>query len=143
MAALGDSVPITLVHLSVSSKNVVMSEGEPIFIDWAASAIAHPFCGMAKTLRVLVRHYDARPGSPELERVRDAFLEPWTAYAPAPELRKVFDAAYALGALTRAAAKERVLESLPAETRAAYAHGMAAQLDAFENAVGAAAVLGA
>lgn len=143
VAALGDAVPVTLVHLSVSAKNVVMANGEPIFIDWAAGAIAHPFCGMAKTFRVLVRHHNARPGGPELERVRDAFLEPWTIYAPAPELRKVFDAAYALGALARAAAKERVLDSLPESTRAEYANGMAAQLEAFENALRTPAVLGA
>jgi hypothetical protein len=52
-------------------------------------------------------------------------------------------AAYALGALCRAAAKERVLDFLPGDIRAQHAHGMAAQLEAFENALSQPGLLGA
>lgn len=142
VAALGETVPLTLVHLSVSDKNVCLRDGEPVFIDWAAGVFAHPFCGMAKTLRVLVRHYGAVPGGPELERIRDAYLEPWTVHAPLRELRNVFSAAYALGALCRAAAKERVLNSLTESVRPTRASGVANQLEAFENAMSAPTVLG-
>jgi hypothetical protein len=135
VAALGDAIPLTLVHLSVSHKNVCMRNGSPVFIDWAAGAIAHPFCGLAKTLRLLVRHFGAEPGGRELRRIRDAYLEPWTTFAAPQELRRIFQTAYALGALCRAAAKERVLDSLSASTREIYADGMAAQLIAFENAM--------
>lgn len=61
VAALGDTIPLTVVHLSVSDKNVCMRDREPVFIDWAAGAYAHPFCGMAKTMRVLVRPLRRRP----------------------------------------------------------------------------------
>jgi hypothetical protein len=143
VAALGDSVPLTVVHLSVTGKNVCIRDSEPVFIDWAAGAFGHPFCGLAKTIRVFVRHHGVRPGAAVLRRLRDAYLEPWTDFAPARELRRVFAAAYALGALCRAAAKERVLDFLPEDIRADYAHGMAAQLEAFENALSSPGVLGA
>jgi hypothetical protein len=143
VAALGDVIPLTLVHLSVTGKNVCIRDGEPVFIDWAAGAFGHPFSGLAKTIRQFVRHHGVRPGDVALLRLRDAYLEPWTTLAPAHELRPVFAAAYALGALCRAAAKERVLDFLPGDIRAQHAHGMAAQLEAFENALSQPGLLGA
>lgn len=96
-----------------------MRNDSPVFIDWAAGAIAHPFCGLAKTLRLLVRHFGAKPGGRELRhRVR--------ARCSLPRSRK-----------------ERVLDSLSAFTREIYADGMAAQLIAFENAMHEPDTLGA
>jgi hypothetical protein len=113
VAALGDAVPPSLVHLDVSHKNVCVRDGGPVFLDWSAGTITHPFCGLVKTLRVLVASFGAEPGGPEVRRVRDAYLEPWTTCAPPKELRRIFAAAYTLRSLCRAAAWERILAPYP------------------------------
>lgn len=133
--ALGDAISPSLAHIDVSHVNVCVRDGKPVFVDWAAAAVAHPFCGLTKTLRVLVTHFGAEPGGPDVLRVRDAYLEPWTAFAPAPELRRVFAAAYPLGLLCRALDKERLLAQLRPALRARYAHQTGKWLDAFAEAV--------
>jgi hypothetical protein len=112
---LGDAVPLSLVHLGVHRNNVCFRDGNWVFLDRAEAATGHPFCGLGKALRNFVRRLGAQPGGPEVLRVRDAYLEPWTTLAPLHELRAIFKAAYPLGLLCGIVAKERVLDSLPAE----------------------------
>ena len=112
---LGDTIPLSLVHLGVHRNNVCLRDGDWVFLDWAEAAIGHPFCALGKPLLNFVRRLGAEPGGPELLRVRDAYLEPWTILAPSHELHAIFKAAYPLGILCGIVAKERVLDSLPAE----------------------------
>jgi hypothetical protein len=79
VATLGDAIPQSLVHLDVTHKNVCIRAGRAVFIDWGEAAIGHPFCGLVKPLRALVQ-LGATPGGPEILRVRDAYLEPWTGF---------------------------------------------------------------
>ena len=41
------------------------------------------------------------PGGVEVHALRDAYLEPWTRFAPLGELRRIFAAAYQLGMVGR------------------------------------------
>jgi hypothetical protein len=113
-ARLGEGIPYSLVHLDVTHKNICVRDGQPVLIDWGEAAIGHPFCGLVKPLRTLVG-IGARPGSPEIVRLRDAYLEPWSHYASPAELRAIFDAAYRLGPLCHAVLAERKLASFPTE----------------------------
>jgi hypothetical protein len=143
IAALGDLIPPSLIHLDMTPRNVCLRDGSPVFIDWAGGAIGHPFCGLVKPLRTLVRRLGVRPGGVEVERVRDAYLEPWTTFAPALELRRIFAAAYPLGALCQLAALERRLASLPAALRMAHVHKLAKWRNRFAESARAPVRLGA
>jgi hypothetical protein len=133
--ALGDTIPSSLIHLGLHDKHVCRRNGRPVFIDWGDSAIAHPFCGLVETLHVLVNSLGARAGGREVLRVRDAYLEPWTAFAPIGDLRPIFTAANALGALCRVAAWERKLSSMPAAIRERYNHKLEKGMRIFAAAV--------
>jgi hypothetical protein len=119
-AAVGDLIPRSLIHLDVDNRNIHVRNGNPVFLDWGSTGIGHPFCGLAKTLNVLVYRLGAVPGGRDVLRVRDAYLEPWTVFAPARELRQIFAVAHALGAICRSAAWERRLAPLPAAVRSAH-----------------------
>jgi len=123
VGALGDTIPFSLVHVDLFKKNVCIRRSDVVFLDWALSAYGHPFCGIHTILRTLVTDFRALPGGPEVLRVRDAYLEPWTSYAPMRELRRIFAAANPLGALCRVLRLRLLLESVPGELRGAYADG--------------------
>ena len=56
--------------------------------DWGDAVVGHPFGTLLVTLRV-VAHWTGLPnGAPELLRLRDAYLEPWTDDSTAPTLRR-------------------------------------------------------
>ncbi len=55
------------------------------------------------TFRSLVDRWGFEAGAPDLLALRDAYLEPWTTFAPLSRLTELFEAAYPLGMLCRAA----------------------------------------
>jgi hypothetical protein len=130
VAALGDAIPMTIVHLDISHKNIRFRAGAPVFLDWAASVVAHPFFGLGKTVRTLV-HFGAAPGGPEVLRVQDAYLEPWTTFAPPRELRRILTVATALRQFCRPASKEAKLASRPAAARERYDQTVERRLQGF------------
>ncbi|MEU6773727.1 aminoglycoside phosphotransferase family protein [Streptomyces sp. NPDC046759] len=76
-----------------------------IFFDWGDAAVSHPFC----SLRTPVGKARARFGPHVLDRLLDAYLEPWTgAGRTAAELRRAAHLAWRLSALARAASWGRV-----------------------------------
>ena len=99
---LGDAVPLSVSHEEVQEQNVVVSDGRPVLLDWAEVSVSHPFAGLLMTLRRAVEAPGVEPGGREVLALRDAYLEPWTRFAPPAELRRVFDAAYLLGMVSRA-----------------------------------------
>jgi phosphotransferase family enzyme len=133
--SLGDTIPLSLVHVDLFKKNVCVRGGDIVFLDWAFPAYGHPFCGIHMILRTLVRDFGARPGGREVLRVRDTYLEPWTSYAPIRELRRIFAAANPLGALCRVMRLQLLLESVPAEFRGAYADGTDKWLEIFQSSL--------
>jgi hypothetical protein len=118
--ALGDVIPHSVIHVDLSQGNVCVRNSYPVFIDWAGGAIGHPFCTLAKPLHNLVE-LGARPAGPEILRLRDAYLEPWTTFAPARELRRIFAVAHPLGALCRVVGLERKLAPLATSVQEPYA----------------------
>jgi Phosphotransferase enzyme family len=140
---LGGPVPLTLIHEEVHDGNVFVRDRRPVFIDWAEASVSHPFAGMINTLRRAVDVLGCEPGSPPILAIRDAYLEPWTCYAPLDELRDLFTAGYAFGAIVRAATWERVILPLPAEAREDYEHNIGAWREIYDEAVREPTALGA
>lgn len=140
--ALNDTIPLSLVHLDLFKKNICVRGDDFVFLDWAFPAHTHPFCGLHVVLRMLVRHFGAVPGGRDVLRVRDTYLEPWTRYAPMAELRRIFAAAYPLGALCRVVRWTHQLSSVPIDVRGAYEDGADKWLESFKSSLEAADRLG-
>lgn len=81
------------------------------FIDFGDAAWTHPFLSMMMLI-VECRHQWAIPELPQalnldhplLRRMIDAYLEPWTVYAPMPELRSTLSDALRLAPVRRSRA---------------------------------------
>jgi Phosphotransferase enzyme family len=139
---LGDAIPISVVHEEFSDNNIHLSAEGPVVIDWGEAVIGHPFSGLVVTMRGQVDRWGYAPGGPELRRLRDLYLEPWTEFAPLAELVELFELAYALGMISRALAWDRILAPLGEEDRADYAHIVPAWLGVFAETVQGTATLG-
>jgi len=139
---LGEAVPISIAHEEVQDNNVFVRDGRPVFIDWAEASVAHPFGSLVVTMRGLADRWELEPGGPELLRYRDLYLEPWSRFAPLPELRRMFSHAYALGTVCRALTWNRLISPLGEEARAEFAYTVPAWLDVFVETVEGRATLG-
>jgi hypothetical protein len=126
---LGDTIPASLAHEEFQDHNILLRGNDSVVIDWAEAAVEHPFCGLVNTFRGLVDRWGLEPGAPELLRLRDAYLEPWTEFAPLPQLIELFELAYPLGMLCRALTWDRLLTELAESDRAEYAGFVPAWLE--------------
>jgi hypothetical protein len=114
---LAGSIPLTTAHMEAHDGNIFVRRGRPVFIDWAEAVVTHPFIGPLLALRSATDRSGYEPGSPEVERLRDLYLEPFTKFAPLTELRELFAAGYLLFPISRADAWRRTLEGQPREVR--------------------------
>jgi hypothetical protein len=110
---LASSIPPTVVHMEAHDGNIFVRSRQPVFIDWAEAVVTHPFVGPLLALRSATDRFGYEPGSPEVEQLRDLYLEPFTRFAPLAELRELFAAGYLLFPISRADVWRRTLEGQP------------------------------
>ena len=79
---LGRMIPETIVHTEAHDGNFFIRDGHVRLLDWAEAVVSHPFVGPVLPLRFAAERVGAAPGSPEVERLRDAYLEPFTQFGP-------------------------------------------------------------
>jgi hypothetical protein len=106
-------IPETLTHEEVHDANVLINGERYIFTDWSDSSVAHPFFTMVVTIRAAAYRLKLEESGPEMRRLRDAYLEPWTTFGEREELRRAFGQAYRLGMLNRALSWHFGTGSLP------------------------------
>lgn len=82
----------------------VADDGRSVFFDWGDASVGHPFTSLLVVSRVVAQRFEPR----DVERLRDAYLEPWTAEHPIAELRATAEVAMRLGAVSRALSWSRV-----------------------------------
>ena len=116
LAAFG--VPPSLQHDDLHDNNVFAPEapGGPMRVfDWGDSVVGQPFGTLLVTLRV-VAHLTGLPnGAPELLRLRDAYLEPWTDGWDRASLEEACRLALRVGGVLRSDCYRRaLLEATPA-----------------------------
>jgi hypothetical protein len=140
--SLGDTIPASLAHEELQDHNILVRDGTPVLIDWAEAVVAHPFCGLVNTFRGLVDRWGFEAGAPDLTALRDAYLEPWTTFAPLPRLTELFEVAYPLGMICRALSWDRLLAGLPAGERAAFDDFVPAWLEVASETIEGKARLG-
>ena len=109
-------VPASLQHDDLHDNNVFVGPAGHRFFDWGDATVAHPFLSLLVPLRAAARALDVPSGDSVLFRLRDAYLEPWSAYGTAAELRAVCEVALRIGPPVRALTWRRILLGIhPAE----------------------------
>jgi hypothetical protein len=95
-------VPESIQNDDFTHGSIFVSNGSFRFVDWGDACVSHPFFTLAVTLRVVELVHELPPGSAELARVRDAYLEPFTRFEPRATLVPMADTARRVGQLCRA-----------------------------------------
>ena len=85
--------PATLDHGDLHAGNILIGNGAYWFFDWGDANITHPFCSLLVICSMLVDDFASSDGQRRIARLRDAYLEPWSAHAPARSLRPLCAAA--------------------------------------------------
>jgi Phosphotransferase enzyme family len=123
-------------HNDLHPWNVFVEEGGPRrvrFYDWGDSVVAHPFSSMLVGLGYMHTQAGVPLESPELTRLRDAYLDGFRDLAPHRELVEALELACRVGKVARALTWERALKAqgddAPADFAAAPSDTLASLLD--------------
>jgi Phosphotransferase enzyme family len=74
----GSGAPATIQHDDLHDGNVLVEGGSSYrIVDWGDACIGHPFGSLLVTLRSIADRFGADEHGAELQRLRDAYLEPW------------------------------------------------------------------
>ena len=111
-------VPATLQHDDLHDANVFVVGNGHRFFDWGDASVSHPFLSLLVALRMAARALDLPAGSPVMLRLRDAYLQPWRAWAETPVLHELVDLALQVAPLERALTWHRILLGIHPEERA-------------------------
>lgn len=131
--AVGAAVPPLVAHEEVHDGNVFVRDGRAYFLDWAEACISQPFAGSVLMLRAATERNGFEPGSTDVERLRDLYLEPFTRFAPAGELRQVYAHAYLLGTICRLLTWDLILARQPPAVAEALGDPVRAWLEIFRG----------
>jgi hypothetical protein len=111
-------IPETLQHDDFHDGNIFLRDGRYLFFDWGDSSISHPFHTLVVTLRAVARGLELPPGGPDLIRLRDAYLEPFSQYGSHAKLAAAADVAHFTGTAARSLAWHRFVSAREPEFRA-------------------------
>ena len=100
LAALG--IGPTIQHDDLHDGNVLTRDGRTVVFDWGDACVTHPFLSLWIVQRDAAHGAGLDEQDPAILRLRDAYLEPWGAVAPAHELRRAAVLGARLGSVTRA-----------------------------------------
>jgi hypothetical protein len=115
LAARG--IPDTLQHDDLHDGNTFVRDRAYVFFDWGDACVSHPFHTLVVTLRALAYRLGLEPGSPQLIRLRDAYLEPWDRFGTRAELVETAELARRTGTVQRALAWYATVLAMPPERR--------------------------
>jgi hypothetical protein len=102
-------ITATVQHDDLHDNNVFASQ---LFFDWGDATLAHPFSSLLVALRSAAARWSLQAGAPELVRLRDAYLEPWTDAHSRTELEFYALIATRVGKVGRSAAWVRALQGV-------------------------------
>jgi hypothetical protein len=80
-------------------------DGRYLVFDWGDSCVSNPLLSLTVNLRSIAWRLELEPGAPELQRLRDIYLEP---FGRGPEIG---DVAYHVGTIARAIAWDRMVSA--------------------------------
>jgi Ser/Thr protein kinase RdoA (MazF antagonist) len=127
-------VPESLDHNDFHDGNILVRDGRYSFFDWGDACVTHPFFSMVVTLRSIANRFGLEEGAPEMEHLRDIYLEPWTRFETREHLLPFFDLAQRAGMVGRALTWHRVLSDMEGPHQAEFADAVPGWLLDFLNA---------
>jgi hypothetical protein len=114
----GYDIPETLHHEDFHDANIFLRDSRYTFADWGESGVAHPFVTLLVTSRVIAWRLKLAEDGPELMKLRDIYLEPWTQYESRENLIAAFRLAYRVGMICRALTWHRILAGVEGPVKA-------------------------
>ncbi|MFD3404882.1 phosphotransferase [Kribbella sp. NPDC058693] len=101
----GFGIAATLDHADLHDGQILVAgPGRYTFFDWGDANVGHPFC----SLLVAIDRAAEQLGPDVVQRLEDAYVEPWTAQHPRSDLRRAAALARRLSPLTRASSWGRL-----------------------------------
>ena len=125
LAATG--VPASLQHDDLHDANIFLpydGTGPYRVFDWGDASVSHPFATLLVTLRVVADRFALPNGAPELLRLRDAYVEPWTGEHDRATLDEACRLALLTGPVSRALSWRRSLLDATPSARARHGDGI-------------------
>jgi hypothetical protein len=129
LAAVG--IPETIQHDDLHDGNVFVRDGRYLFFDWGDACVTHPFLTMTVTLHGVIAWLldpEGEGANADVGTYRDAYLEPFTRFAPRRALLDVSPQAVALGVICRALSWHLVVDALEPAERGKWAKAPAQRL---------------
>ncbi len=96
-------VPDTINNDDFTDGSVHVTGGGYRFLDWGDACVSHPFMTLTVTQRVIEIRHRLPLGSAEIGRIHDAYLEPFTRFAPRAEIDAMVEPARRIGQICRVA----------------------------------------
>lgn len=118
LSAIG--LPETLAHEELTLPNVLVGAQGYTYIDWSDCSVAHPFFTMIVTLRATAYWLKLDSNGADVQRLIDAYLEPWTTFASRAQLDEALAIALRLGCLNRALSWQNTVQRIPPEQKQEY-----------------------
>jgi hypothetical protein len=115
LAACG--IPETLHHDDFHDGNIFLAAGGFRFFDWGESCAAQPFYTLVVGLRSIAYRFELAEDAPELRRLCDIYLEPWTGYASRTNLLDACALAKQIGSFCRALTWHQAISQLESPLR--------------------------
>jgi aminoglycoside phosphotransferase (APT) family kinase protein len=107
-ALLADAVvPMSLQHDDLHSGNVLAAGTR--FFDWGDACLGHPFAVLLVSLRSARHTFSLDAQDKALHRMRDAYLDPWSAFGSRAELLVEASLAVHVAKVSRALSWQRAL----------------------------------
>ena len=105
------NIPATLVHGDLHPGNIALGQGKPVFFDWTDGCVSHPFFDAITFWEEVDRLGDTPDAR---SRLRDIYLEQWTAYEPMERLLEAAVLAERLGMLHQAVSYQHITANMEA-----------------------------
>lgn len=125
----------TLTHEEVHDANVLVADERYVFTDWSDASVSHPFFSILVTLRAAAHRLKLDEDGPQMVRVRDAYLEPWTKFETRKNVMDAFEIAYRLAMVNRALSWHQGMHGLARKHKDPYADFVPGWLQDFLEAM--------
>jgi hypothetical protein len=129
------NIPETLHHDDFHDGNIFAHGDQYLFFDWGETCVAHPFFTLVVGLRGIAYRFELEENDRAIERLRDSYLEPWTAFAEHEQLLAASRLARQVGAVNRALTWYRVVSKLDSPDREEQADAVPGWLQEFLSAL--------
>ena len=90
-------LPYSIQHDDLHDANIFVRDGAYRIIDWGDACVTSPLLSLTIAQAVVAYRYGVEQDAPEVTRVRDAYLEPFTRLAARAELLDALDAMILVG----------------------------------------------